>query len=311
MIGIRIACLRSLGCALLFALALPTMAQQDSGDAGQELVGEDESATRTLDAVTVTGTRIKRTEVAAALPVMVLQKEEIEAQGITSAEQLLQFLNVASNSADSLAANSGIAPPDTRGNNGVSGANLRGQGSDATLVLLNGRRVATHGLAGQVVDLNSIPFAAIDRVEVLRDGASAVYGTDAIGGVINFITRTEFQGLSATAGADVTQDGGGDIYQASLVGGFGDLDSDRWNVWGALSVKENRLLRGVDRDFANSFQPDRGLSPDTRGPPFATVFNQAGGIVVGSLVDPADGGCVAQSTSSICRAGWAARPAAT
>src|SRR3546814_13355667 len=86
---------------------------------------------------------------------MVLQKEEIDAQGITSAEQLLQFLNVASNSADSLAANSGIAPPDTRGNNGVSGANLRGQGSDATLVLLNGRRVATHGLAGQGVDLNS------------------------------------------------------------------------------------------------------------------------------------------------------------
>src|SRR3546814_8866162 len=124
---------------------------------------------------------------------MVLQREEIDAQGITSAEQLLQFLNVASNSADSLAANSGIAPPDTRGNNGVSGANLRGQGSDATLVLLNGRRVATHGLAGQVVALNSILFAAIARVEVLRAGASAVYGTDAIGGVINFITRTQFQ----------------------------------------------------------------------------------------------------------------------
>ncbi|MDN5782573.1 MAG: TonB-dependent receptor plug domain-containing protein, partial [Luteimonas sp.] len=286
MVQIRIACLRSLSCALLFALALPAMAQQVSGSAGQEPVDE----TRTLDAVTVTGTRIKRTEVAAALPIMVMQKEEIEAQGITSAEQLLQFLNVASNSADSLAANSGIAPPDTRGNNGVSGANLRGQGSDATLVLLNGRRVATHGLAGQVVDLNSIPFAAIDRVEVLRDGASAVYGTDAIGGVINFITRTEYQGLSATAGTDVTQDGGGDIHRASLLGGFGDLDRDRWNVWGALSFKENKILRGVDRDFVNSFQPDRGLSPDTRGPPFATVFNQTGGVIVGSLVDPADGG---------------------
>src|SRR3546814_9396561 len=69
-------------------------------------------------------------------------------------------------------------------------------------------------------------------------------------------------GLSVTAGADVTQEGGGDIYRASVLGGFGDLDSDRWNVWGALSVKENRILRGVDRDFANSFQPDRGLSPD-------------------------------------------------
>src|SRR3546814_21078190 len=94
---------------------------------------------------------------------MVLQREEIDAQGITSAEQLLPFLNVASNSADSLAANSGIAPPDTRGNNGVSGANQRGQGSDATQVLLNGRRVATHGLAGQVVDLNSLPFPPHDR----------------------------------------------------------------------------------------------------------------------------------------------------
>jgi len=289
MVEIRIACLRGLGCASLFALALPAIAQQVSADAGRELADEDGGAPRTLDAITVTGTRIKRTEVEAALPIMVMQKEEIEAQGITSAEQLLQFLNVASNSADSLAANSGIAPPDTRGNNGVSGANLRGQGSDATLVLLNGRRVATHGLAGQVVDLNSIPFAAIDRVEVLRDGASAVYGTDAIGGVINFITRTEFRGLSATAGADVAQDGGGDIYRASLMGGVGDLDSDRWNVWAALSAKENTILRGVDRDFANSFQPDRGLSPDTRGTPFANVFNQAGGIIVDSLVDPADG----------------------
>src|SRR3546814_10870490 len=89
------------------------MARQDPGNAGQEPVGANEA--RTLDAVTVTGARIKRTEVAAALPVMVLQKEEIDAQGITSAEQLLQFLNVASNSADSLAANSGIAPPDPRG----------------------------------------------------------------------------------------------------------------------------------------------------------------------------------------------------
>src|SRR3546814_5264176 len=91
MIGIRTACLRSLGCALLFALALPAMALQDPGNAGQEPAGANEA--KTLDAVTVTGTRIKRTEVAAALPVMVLQKEEIEAQGITSAEQLLQSLD--------------------------------------------------------------------------------------------------------------------------------------------------------------------------------------------------------------------------
>src|SRR5690606_19824657 len=114
------------------------------------------------------------------------------------------------------------------------------------------------------------------------------YGTDAIGGVINFITRTDYQGLSATTGVDVTQDGGGNIYQASLLGGVGDIDTDRWNAWAALSFKRNRILRGVDRDFADSFQPERGLSPDTRGTPFATVFNLAGGLVNGTLADPLD-----------------------
>lgn len=165
----------------------------------------------------------------------------------------------------------------------MSGANLRGQGADATLVLLNGRRVAAHGLAGQVVDLNSIPFAAIERVEVLRDGASAVYGTDAIGGVINFITRSNYQGITVTAGADVTQEGGGNIYHGSLLGGWGDLDNDRWNVWAALNVKKNKILRGNQRDFVNSFQPDRGLSPDTRGTPFANIVNGTGSMIGGGL----------------------------
>lgn len=272
-----------LAIAIAMTLAGTAVAQDEPAGTAQT------DATRTLDRISVTGSRIKRTDIEAALPVTIIQRQEIDAQGITSAEQLMQFLNIASNSADSLAANSGIAPPGTRGNNGVSGANLRGQGADATLVLLNGRRVATHGLAGMVADLNSIPFAAIDRVEVLRDGASAVYGTDAIGGVINFITRTDYQGLSATTGVDVTQDGGGNIYQASLLGGVGDIDTDRWNAWAALSVKRNRILRGVDRDFADSFQPERGLSPDTRGTPFATVFNLAGGLVDGALIDPLDG----------------------
>lgn len=277
----------ALAAAILAGLVAPCLALAQSSTS--ETPNTDSSTPKTLEAVTVTGSRIKRTEVETSLPVTIIERPEIEAQGITSAEQLLQFLNIASNSADSLAANSGIAPPGTRGNNGVSGANLRGQGADATLVLLNGRRVATHGLAGQVADLNSIPFAAIERVEVLRDGASAVYGTDAIGGVINFITRNDYQGLSLTAGTDITQDGGGDIHHGSVLWGAGDLDTDRWNAWTALSFKRNEILRGVDRDFADSFQPERGLSPDTRGPPFATVFNLAGGLINGTLVDPVDG----------------------
>ncbi|RZA21029.1 MAG: TonB-dependent receptor [Lysobacteraceae bacterium] len=268
--------------ALLVALAAPVAAQAQQAGATPAT-----PTVKTLDQVTVTGSRIKRTDVEAALPVTIIQKAEIEAQGITSAEQLLQQLNVASNGPDSLAANSGIAPPGTRGNNGVSGANLRGQGADATLVLLNGRRVATHGLAGQVVDLNSIPFAAIERVEVLRDGASAVYGTDAIGGVVNFITRENYQGASVTAGADVTQEGGGNIFHASVLGGIGDLDTDRWNAWGAINIKRNEILRGNQRDFANSFQPDRGLAPDSRGTPFATIVTGTNSLIGGGLTDPA------------------------
>ncbi|MCW5579996.1 MAG: TonB-dependent receptor [Luteimonas sp.] len=258
----------------------------------QEAPGSDPVGTSqatTLDAVTVTGSRIKRTDIEAALPVTVIQKEEIEAQGISSAEQLLQYMNIAGNGSDNLAANAGIAPPDLRGNNGVSGANLRGQGADATLVLLNGRRVATHGLRGTAVDLNSIPFSAIDRVEVLRDGASAVYGTDAIGGVINFITRTDYQGAQASAFVDFTEDGGGNIYRTDFLAGGGDLDSDRWNAFASISAKKNDILRGTDRGFSNAFQPERGLSPDTRGTPFATVYNLAGSLMAGGVLDPLDG----------------------
>jgi len=271
-----------LSAALLLALGSPLAAFAQS----QPAAGTSSPEARTLDKIEVTGSRIKRTDVEAAMPVTIIQKAEIEAQGITSAEQLLQQLNIASSGPDSLAANSGVAPPGTRGNNGVSGANLRGQGADATLVLLNGRRVAAHGLAGQVVDLNSIPFAAIERVEVLRDGASAVYGTDAIGGVINFITRNNYQGITLTAGADVTEEGGGNIYHGSLLGGWGDLDNDRWNVWAAVNAKKNKILRGNQRDFVNSFQADRGLSPDTRGTPFANIVTGTGSMIGGGLKDP-------------------------
>lgn len=271
--------LNLLCAAVLAAIAAPAAAQEGG-----------QPATTTLDKVSVTGSRIKRTDVETALPITVIQKEEIQAQGITSAEQMLQYLNIAGNGSDNLVAQVGVGSDEMRGNNGVSGANLRGQGADATLVLLNGRRVATHGLRGQAVDLNSIPFSAIDRVEVLRDGASAVYGTDAIGGVINFITRTDYQGITVNAGFDVTQDGGGDIYSYGVLGGMGDIDEDRWNVWGTVNWKKNEILRGIDRDFTDTFQPNRGLSPDTRGTPFATVTNTAGGIITGSLPDPAGGG---------------------
>ncbi|MGY0560671.1 TonB-dependent receptor domain-containing protein [Luteimonas sp. A277] len=274
-----------LAIAVLLGLALPGLAAAQDSEAEQS----PQASAQTLDTVRVTGSRIKRTDVEAALPVTVIQRERIEAQGISSAEQLLSYLNIGGNGSDNLSANAGIAPADLRGNNGVSGANLRGQGADATLVLLNGRRVAAHGLRGTTVDLNSIPFAAIDRVEVLRDGASAVYGTDAIGGVINFITRNDFTGAQISGFVDLPEEGGGNIYSSNLLVGGGDLDTRGWNAFATISVKKNDILRGNARHFSNSFQPSRGLSPDTRGTPFATIFNLADSLTGAGLIDPDTG----------------------
>ena len=222
--------------------------------------------------VTITGSSIKRIQSEGALPVQTISRAELARQGIASAEQLIMQLNINGNGLDNLAAQSDVVDGASRGNNGASSANLRGQGSNATLILLNGRRVAAHGLNGGTVDLNQIPFAAIERVEILKDGASAIYGTDAIGGVINFIMRTNFSGLVVNTLIDVPQQKGGEIYGASLVGGFGDLETQGFNFIASLSVQDNKALRGNQRDFVNTYQPDRGLSPDTRGAPIATVF---------------------------------------
>ncbi|MEO6278427.1 TonB-dependent receptor domain-containing protein [Roseateles sp.] len=225
-----------------------------------------------LQRVEVTGSSIKRLKDEGALPIQVVSRKDIERQGIVSAEQLIATLSANGNGLDNLSSNADVVSGQARGNNGASSANLRGQGAASTLVLLNGRRVAAHGLNGGVVDLNSIPMSAIERVEILKDGASAIYGTDAIGGVINFILRKNYSGLEAEAFADMTEAGGGGIGRVKLTGGFGDLASDRFNVLASVSFSDAKQLRGDQRDFVNTFQPSRGLSVDTRGTPFATVF---------------------------------------
>lgn len=222
--------------------------------------------------ITITGSSIKRIAAEGALPLQVITRAELDKQGIVNAEQLIATLTFNGNGLDNLASNADVVSGQARGNNGASSANLRSQGASSTLILLNGRRVAAHGLNGGIVDLNQIPMAAVERVEILKDGASSVYGTDAVGGVINFILRNNFQGLRAAASTDITEAGGGNIHRATLAGGFGNLDTDGFNVVATLSMADAKVLNGRDRDFVNSFQPTRGLSPDTRGAPFATLF---------------------------------------
>lgn len=225
-----------------------------------------------LEKFVVTGSMIKRLEGEGATPLLTITPLEMEQRGIASAEQMIMELNINGNGLDNLASNADVVSGAQRGNNGATSANLRGQGAGATLVLLNGRRVASHGLSGGAVDLNSIPFAAIERVEVLKDGASAIYGTDAIGGVINFILKTNYQGASFSAATDVTEQGGGNIFRYTAVVGIGDLNRDKFNVMTSVAYSDSRVLRGDQRDFVNTFQPNRGVSPDTRGTPVATAF---------------------------------------
>jgi iron complex outermembrane receptor protein len=235
-------------------------------------IAQEVQSDKPIQRVEITGSSIKRIAREGALPLEVISRKQLQDQGIVSAEQLIATLNVNGNGSDNLASNADVTSGAQRGNNGASSANLRGQGADSTLVLLNGRRVATYGMKGSAVDLNSIPMSAVERVEVLKDGASAVYGTDAIGGVINFITKKDYRGLEAEAFDDTTQHGGSNIARVSVTGGWGDLDKDGFNLLVTGSRRENKALRGDQRDFVNTFQPNRGVSVDTRGAPFANVY---------------------------------------
>jgi len=240
--------------------------------------------------VVVTGSSIKRIQSEGALPMQVITREDIDRAGIVSAEQLVSRLTANGTGADNLSSNVGIQLGTTdRNNNGNASANLRGLGASSTLVLLNGRRVALHGAKGNAVDLNAIPLGAIQRVEVLKDGASAIYGTDAIGGVINFILRKDFSGAEVTAFVDKTSDGGGDIWRGSIVGGKGDLAKDGFNIMASLTIDKQEKLAGSERSFSNGFQPSRGLSPDTAGTTFATQTGLANTAIGASFKTPTDG----------------------
>jgi iron complex outermembrane recepter protein len=236
-----------------------------------------EATPRQTETVVVTGSRIRRQALDSATPISVITFEDLKRDGISSPEQFLANLSVTGNGVDNLASQADVGVTDDQRNvNGFSGANLRGQGSNNTLVLLNGRRLATHGLSGSAVDVNQIPLAAVKRVEVMADGASAIYGTDAIGGVINYILREDVEGFKVNAFTDIAEAGGGEINSVSATGGYGDVATQGFNFMATVNYRENKYLSARERDFIDTDQPDRGLSPDTRGTPFGTIFARAG-----------------------------------
>ena len=236
-----------------------------------------QEAAQPMQRVEITGSSIKRVAAEGALPVQVITFDAIKKAGITSTEDLLRSISANGTGADNMTSGNNVFGADAdRVSGGASFASLRGLGPNATLVLLNGRRVGNHGASGKAVDLNSIPLGAIQRVEILKDGASAIYGTDAIGGVVNFILRTDYTGLEAEASYNATEAGGGMQRRYSLLGGVGSLAEQGWNVMASVTHDVNDKLSSKQRDFANGFQPERGLSPDTTGTPYANILTGAG-----------------------------------
>ncbi|MFO1340079.1 MAG: TonB-dependent receptor [Burkholderiaceae bacterium] len=199
--------------------------------------------------VEITGSSIKRTDAETALPVQVISREEIQRSGAVNTEELLKSVAALASSGQITA--SGAAGATT---GGISSVSLRGLTSVRTLVLLNGRRIAPYGIGftgdSVSVDVNSIPLAAIERVEVLKDGASAVYGSDAVAGVINFILRKDYVGGELGLDVGRSQHGGADADRVTASWGTGDLTTDRYNLMLVGMVQREGALFGRDRDFA-------------------------------------------------------------
>ncbi|MGK5080225.1 TonB-dependent receptor [Janthinobacterium sp. HLX7-2] len=212
--------------------------------AGSVLFSGQSMADEAIQKVEITGSSIKRIAVEGALPVQRLTQEAIAKTGATTVADLMQALPAMQGftiGAVAAGSNSG----------GRTSASIHDIGESYTLVLLNGRRIAPQG-SGTSVNLNAIPMSAIERVEILTDGASALYGSDAIAGVINFILKKNVQGVTLEATYGGPEDKGGSAWNTNVTAGFGDLDEDRYNVLVSYRHDEQEKLRATDRSFANT-----------------------------------------------------------
>lgn len=221
--------------AAVAVLATPALAQDESS--GQPPLATD--APNGSDIV-VTGSRIRRQDLAGVGPATVVSAEQIENTGIVNIETVLQRLP----------ANAGFAGNQTSAywtSNGYGTAqvNLRGLGIKRTLVLLNGRRLVAGGTgANSSPDLNMIPVVALARTDVLKDGASAIYGADAMAGVVNLVTRTDYEGLGLSARYGITGEGDGSDFSADLIWG---IRNDRGGVMIAATYQKTSAVNMATR----------------------------------------------------------------
>jgi iron complex outermembrane recepter protein len=293
--------------------------------AAQQAAPQAASAQQQLETVTITGSNIRRTDTETASPVQVITRDAIARSGKQNVAEVIQTVSANNQGSIPGAFTGGFAA-------GSAGVSLRGLGVNATLVLVNGRRMAPYGLAddGQrtFVDLNAIPLEAIERIEVLKDGASAIYGSDAIGGVVNLILRRDFKGVIAGASYGETKYRDGNVARAFSTYGIGDPATDRYNINVTVEGSHEGRIRQKDRpDWLGSYDlrpwglwDNRrgaaprggtlgagGLFPDGSGPGFSSttpwgVVRTPGGTQSDrtQLTNPNRVGCEVSPISGLC-----------
>ena len=253
------------GAVGLFGLATAPAHAQDAAATDQPT---KDSKAKQLDTITVTGSRIRRSQVEGPNPVTIITRKDLEVKGDLSVADVLR----------SSTFNSFGSFIETSGSSAQSQAtiNLRGLGSQRTLVLIDGRRTAgSPVLGGNVQNLNAIPFAAVERIEILRDGASAIYGADAIGGVVNIILRKDYEGLQISAGIERPTKGEPNANTGSIVGG---ISSDKGNITFVLDHQERDIFYNRDRPVHDHPGADPSVGLSAYGfPPTSITYDSTDG----------------------------------
>lgn len=228
-------------------LALPAFAQTPGQPDGEEAATSVEQEIQRLDAVVVTGSNIRRTDIEHIVPITVISEEQMEVRNAVLPSELLTSLPYIVNLPEN---ETRLGSSGARGDN--ANINLRNMGATATLILINGRRMAinpmTAGLT-QAVNVNQLPTQGIDRIEVLRDGASSIYGSDAVGGVINYVLKRDFDGVEYSLRHDVPEAGGGQATQAAVTFGS-SFAQDRGRFFGTVDAIYRDATRLTDREFS-------------------------------------------------------------
>src|SRR5580693_3198929 len=257
------------GCVSSCFLMMPVFAAPDTQGPPAGAAGSG----ATLDTIVVTGSYIRRINAESPSPVTTIDADQIEKSGLNSIADVIRTVSADNSGTLSQAFSGAMA-------GGADGVALRGLTVDATLVLVDGHRMANYPLADdgqrQFVDIDSLPMAIVDRVEVLKDGASATYGSDAIAGVVNVILKKQFTGLDVSATAGSTDRGDGLSQRFAATWGTGSLDADGHNFY--LSI-EGRHQQAIPQLARGSYVSASDLTP-WGGP------NLYGGVVTGSLPNP-------------------------